>query len=124
MTEAAEYAIGAQVYRSERRVRGARAGGCRPRQARYHPPCRKATARPSPPAGPDQARRGGDATRTAAALRRGRVRGRDYAKGTEFVPAPDGRFVYPANERLLMPDFGPEDTDGVGGGRPGDSPLA
>jgi hypothetical protein len=57
-------------------------------------------------------------------LRRVEFEARDYAKGTEFVPAPDGRFVYLANERLLMPDFGPEDTDGVGAGRPGDSPLA
>jgi hypothetical protein len=47
-------------------------------------------------------------------LRRVKFEGRDYAKGTEFVPAPDGGFVYPANERLLMPDFGPEDTDGMG----------
>ena len=43
----------------------------------------------------------------------------DYAKETEFVPAPDGEFVNPANERLLMPDFGPEDTGGMGGSRPG-----
>jgi hypothetical protein len=42
-----------------------------------------------------------------------------YAKETEFLPAPDGEFVYPANERLLMPDFGPEDTGAVGGGGPG-----
>jgi hypothetical protein len=42
----------------------------------------------------------------------------DYAKETAFVPVPDDRFVYAANERLLMPDFGPEDTDGMGGGPP------
>ena len=46
----------------------------------------------------------------------------EYAKESEFVPAPDGEFVYPASERLLMPDFGPEDTGGMGGGGPGASP--
>jgi hypothetical protein len=30
-----------------------------------------------------------------------------------------GEFVYPAQERLLMPDFGPEDTGSMGGGGPG-----
>ena len=43
----------------------------------------------------------------------------ENAKETEFVPAPDGEFVYPANERLLMPDFGPGDTSAMGGGGPG-----
>ena len=47
----------------------------------------------------------------------------DYAKETEFVPAPDGQWGYAPpgtpNQVLLMPDFGPEDTGGVGGGRPG-----
>ena len=46
----------------------------------------------------------------------------DYAKETEFVPAPDGEFVSPANERLLMPDFGPEDAGGMGEAGPGASP--
>ena len=43
----------------------------------------------------------------------------DDAKETEFVPAPDGQWNYPPNERLLMPDFGLGDTGGMGQGLPG-----
>jgi sporulation protein YlmC with PRC-barrel domain len=43
----------------------------------------------------------------------------DYAKETEFVPMPGGQWDIGLNPGLLMPDFGPEDTDGMGQGGPG-----
>ena len=124
MTEAAEYAIGAQVYRSD--------GACGELERAVVDPVKRAITHLVVKRWHGRDRRlvpiklVEGATQQELRLRCTRVEfeGRDYAKGTEFVPAPDGRFVYPANERLLMPDFGPEDTDGMGGGRPGASPLA
>jgi hypothetical protein len=43
----------------------------------------------------------------------------DYAKETEFLPAPDGQWNYGPNQMLLMPYFGLGGTEEMGGGHPG-----
>jgi sporulation protein YlmC with PRC-barrel domain len=43
----------------------------------------------------------------------------EYAKETEFLPAPDGQWGYGPNQALLMPYFGLEGTNDIGEGQPG-----
>jgi sporulation protein YlmC with PRC-barrel domain len=120
MSGAAEYAIGAQVYCAD--------GACGELERVVVDPVKRAITHLVV-----KRRHGHDVGRLvpiklveAAAQQELRLRctrvefeALDYAKESEFVPAPDGEFVYPAQERLLMPDFGPEDTGSMGGGGPG-----